>query len=142
MKPERLIAHVHFLSLVSELLHSLLSLLLGSLSISLEIAEFYATVRSNHVMRYLRLLEEADEVRSRHVQVVCRLLRGEFGMHRDECDCVPLRHLGEEVVQKRIHCSGEQQKFATINLNAKLSGLGTRKGAARHAGEFCIIRRW
>ncbi|MCU1452492.1 MAG: hypothetical protein JWN46_638 [Acidimicrobiales bacterium] len=58
------------------------------------------------------LIEEADQVRARHVQEVSSFLRRQLGVHRQDCDGVALCELVDHTSEELSHRRGKVDGFA------------------------------
>lgn len=56
----------------------------------------HPAMRAHSAERKHLLLQQPDEMRPGHVQQVGRLLGGQLGVHRENGDGVPVRHLAED----------------------------------------------
>ena len=70
---------------------------IGSAFVSHEGFESYASVRAYAAIFDLAFVEKLDQRRPRDVEHVGGFLRGEFGVDRDQCNCVSARHFLQDV---------------------------------------------
>src|SRR6266568_619013 len=93
------------LRLCREVVVHLLPIGLALLLVPDEILETNAAPRSNHPARDLPVLEQLRHERSRHVQEIRGLLRGQLGVNGHDAHRVPVRHLAEDADEELERCA-------------------------------------
>jgi hypothetical protein len=103
-----------------------------------EIGYSDATMRADEAKRDFTLVEQTDEKWTRNIEQVRGLLRGEFGVDRDDGDSVPVCHLSEHFKEQLEGLARYGDRHgAALTIRMDLNGPGglatweSRKGAQR-----------
>jgi hypothetical protein len=101
--------------------------LLGRSPVRLEVAEADAAVGADAAEADLALLEEADQVRPRHLEVVCGLLGRQLRVEGGHGDGMPLRDLQKATAEEVDGGARQQEHAAVAELQAQLEDVPERR---------------
>lgn len=127
-----LVVHAEALRVRRQLVERLLSVRVVRCTVLREIGEPDTPVRAGFSIRHASTLEQRNEVRSRDVEKVRRLLCGEFSLNWDNSHGISDGHLAEDLKQEPQRLSGDDGVFlAGANVHGFMRAMRDRRQAAQ-----------